>query len=63
MDRTSGDFIREGNIFTMIPELIVELENSGGMPAESLIFEGSYKTGTYKELDASLYVCDPIQSL
>jgi len=54
VDRSSGEFIREGNILVMFPELKSELEKTHETPAGSHIFKGSYKIGTYKELDASV---------
>lgn len=54
IDRLSGEFIREGNVFTLFPELKVELENSRETPEEFRIFKGSYRTRSYKDLDVGV---------
>ncbi len=47
----------------MSPEIEAELGNIRETPAESLILKSSYSAGTYKELDAGLYVPNQIQAL
>lgn len=51
VDRSSGEFIREGNILQLYPELKAEFDNPHETEEDFRIFKQSYKHRTYQDLD------------
>lgn len=51
VDKNSGEFIREGNILQLYPELATEFANPHETSEEYRIFKQSYRHQTYKDLD------------
>lgn len=56
VERSSGAFIREGNVLQQFPDLQDQFENVRQTEEAVRIFKQSYRDRTYQELDFNAYV-------